>query len=93
MKASINTPAKGIIVEGRLDKGRGPVTTLLVQSGIIKPGDSLLAGNAFGKIRSMLNEIGKDVKEAGPSIPVKAGLNILKLNLLKIMLDSCESNT
>ena len=71
LKASINTPAKGIIVEGRLDKGRGPVTTLLVQSGIIKPGDSLLAGNAFGKIRSMLNEIGKDVKEAGPSIPVE----------------------
>ena len=71
LKAPINTPAKGIIVEGRLDKGRGPVTTLLVQSGFIKPGDSLLAGNAFGKIRAMLNEIGKDVKQAGPSIPVE----------------------
>jgi len=71
LKASINTPAKGIIVEGRLDKGRGPVTTLLVQSGFIKPGDSLLAGNAFGKIRAMLNEVGKDVKQAGPSIPVE----------------------
>ena len=71
LKASINTPAKGIIVEGRLDKGRGPVTTLLVQSGFIKPGDNLLAGNAFGKIRAMLNEVGKDVKQAGPSIPVE----------------------
>jgi translation initiation factor IF-2 len=71
LKASINTPAKGIIVEGRLDKGRGPVTTLLVQSGFIKLGDSLLAGNAFGKIRAMLNEVGKDVKQAGPSIPVE----------------------
>ena len=71
LKASINTPAKGIIVEGRLDKGRGPVTTLLIQSGFIKTGDSVLAGNAFGKIRSMLNELGKDVKGAGPSIPVE----------------------
>ena len=71
LKASINTPAKGIIIEGRLDKGRGPVTTLLVQSGFIKLGDSLLAGNAFGKIRAMLNEVGKDVKQAGPSIPVE----------------------
>ena len=71
LKAPINTPAKGIVVEGRLDKGRGPVTTLLVQSGFIRPGDILLAGNAFGKIRGMLNEIAKNVKEAGPSIPVE----------------------
>ena len=49
LKAPINTPAKGIVVEGRLDKGRGPVTTLLVQSGFIRPGDSVLAGNASGK--------------------------------------------
>jgi len=71
LKAPINTSAKGIIVEGSLDKGRGPVTTLLVQSGFIKPGDMLLAGNAFGKIRAMLNETGKEVKQAGPSIPVE----------------------
>ena len=71
LKASINTPAKGIIIEGRLDKGRGPAATLLVQSGFIRPGDSLLAGNASGKIRAMLNEAGKNVKEAGPSIPVE----------------------
>jgi translation initiation factor IF-2 len=71
LKASINTPAKGIIIEGRLDKGRGPAATLLVQSGFIRPGDSLLAGNASGRIRAMLNEAGKTVKEAGPSIPVE----------------------
>ena len=67
----INTPAKGIIIEGRLDKGRGPAATLLVQSGFIRPGDSLLAGNSSGRIRAMLNEAGKSVKEAGPSIPVE----------------------
>ena len=71
LKAPINTPAKGIVIEGRLDKGRGPVTTLLVQSGFIRKGDSLLAGNASGRIRAILNEVGKDVKEAGPSIPVE----------------------
>jgi translation initiation factor IF-2 len=71
LKAPINTPAKGIIIEGRLDKGRGPAATLLVQSGFIRPGDSLLAGNASGRIRAMLNEAGKSVKEAGPSIPVE----------------------
>jgi|TARA_B110000261_G_scaffold41189_1_gene48360 translation initiation factor IF-2 len=89
LKAPINTSAKGIVVEGRLDKGRGPVTTLLVQSGFIKPGDMLLAGNAFGKIRAMLNESGKEVKQAGPSIPVeviglsevpKAGEKFIVLN-------------
>jgi len=89
LKAPINTSAKGIVVEGRLDKGRGPVTTLLVQSGFIKPGDMVLAGNAFGKIRAMLNESGKEVKQAGPSIPVeviglsevpKAGEKFIVLN-------------
>ncbi|MGE4596607.1 MAG: translation initiation factor IF-2 [Methylophilaceae bacterium] len=71
LTAPINTPAKGIVLEGRLDKGRGPVITLLVQSGTIKPGDTILAGNAFGRIRGMLNELNKNVKEAGPSIPVE----------------------
>jgi len=71
LKAPINTPAKGIVIEGRLDKGRGPVTTLLVQSGFIRKGDSLLAGNASGRIRAILDEVGKDLKEAGPSIPVE----------------------
>ena len=71
LKAPINTPAKGIIVEGRLDKGRGPVTTLLVQSGTINISDTILAGNASGKIRGMLDENGKNIKQATPSIPAE----------------------
>jgi translation initiation factor IF-2 len=71
LKASINTPAKGMIVESRLDKGRGPVATILVQSGLMKSGDMLLAGSSFGKIRVMLNETGSVIKQAGPSIPVE----------------------
>ena len=71
LKAPINTPAKGIVVEGRLDKGRGPVTTLLVQSGTINISDTLLAGNASGKIRGMLDENGKNIKQATPSIPAE----------------------
>jgi len=71
LKASKNTPARGIVVEGRLDKGRGPVTTLLVQSGILSPGDTILAGSAFGRVRAMIDESGKKVEEAGPSIPVE----------------------
>jgi len=71
LKAPINTPAKGIIVEGRLDKGRGPVTTLLVQSGTINMSDTLLAGNASGKIRAMLDENGKNISQATPSIPAE----------------------
>jgi translation initiation factor IF-2 len=71
LKAPKNTPAKGIVIEGRLDKGRGPVATILIQSGTLKRGDTLLAGSAFGRIRAMLNETGKEIKEAGPSIPVE----------------------
>ena len=71
LKAPVATPAKGIIVESRLDKGRGVVVTLLVQSGTLKKGDMLLAGTAFGKVRAMLDENGKEIKEAGPSIPVE----------------------
>ena len=71
LKAPINTPAKGVVIEGRLDKGRGPVSTLLVQSGTIKQGDTILAGNASGRIRTMLNEVGKNIDSAGPSIPAE----------------------
>jgi len=59
------------VIEGRLDKGRGPVTTVLVQSGILRRGDMLLAGTAYGRVRAMLDENGNDIKEAGPSIPVE----------------------
>lgn len=71
LTAPVDAPAKGIIVEARLDKGRGAVATLLVQSGTLKKGDMLLAGTAFGKIRAMVDENGKAITEAGPSIPVE----------------------
>jgi translation initiation factor IF-2 len=71
LEAPKNTPAKGLVIEGRLDKGRGPVATILVQSGTLKRGDMLLAGSSYGRVRAMLDEAGREVKEAGPSIPVE----------------------
>lgn len=71
LTAPVAAPAKGIVVEGRLDKGRGAVATLLVQSGTLKKGDMLLAGTAFGKVRAMIDESGKSIDQAGPSIPVE----------------------
>lgn len=71
LKAVKNSPAKGVVIEARLDKGRGPVATVLVQSGTLKKGDMLLAGAVFGRVRAMLDENGKAVNEAGPSIPVE----------------------
>jgi translation initiation factor IF-2 len=63
--------AKGLVIEARLDKGRGPVASVLVQSGTLKRGDVVLAGSVFGRVRAMLDEAGKTVTEAGPSIPVE----------------------
>jgi translation initiation factor IF-2 len=71
LTAPVDAPAKGIIIEARLDKGRGPVATLLVQSGTLRKGDVLLVGATFGKIRAMLDENGAPVDQAGPSIPVE----------------------
>jgi len=71
LTAPINTPAKGVVIESRLDKGRGPVATILVQSGTLKRGDVLLAGAVFGKVRAMNDENGKVIKQAGTSIPVE----------------------
>jgi translation initiation factor IF-2 len=71
LQAPKNTPAKGLVIEGRLDKGRGPVATLLVQSGTLRRGDMILAGTTFGKVRAMLDESGNDIQEAGPSMPVE----------------------
>jgi translation initiation factor IF-2 len=64
-------PAKGLIIESQLDKGRGPVATALVQSGTLKRGDVVLAGSSFGRVRAMLDEAGKSIQSAGPSIPVE----------------------
>ncbi|MDP2265177.1 MAG: translation initiation factor IF-2 [Thiobacillus sp.] len=71
LQAHVEGPAKGIVIEARLDKGKGPVTTLLVQSGTLRRGDMVLAGQAFGRVRAMLDEAGNTVTEAGPSIPVE----------------------
>ncbi|MES3022894.1 MAG: translation initiation factor IF-2 [Pseudomonadota bacterium] len=71
LKAPIDAPARGLVVEGRLDKGKGPVATILVQSGTLRRGDVILAGSSFGRVRAMLDENGKPITEAGPSIPVE----------------------
>ncbi|MFM0359465.1 translation initiation factor IF-2 [Paraburkholderia sediminicola] len=71
LKAPIEAPAKGLVIEAKLDKGKGPVATILVQSGTLNRGDVVLAGSAYGRVRAMLDETGKPTKSAGPSIPVE----------------------
>jgi translation initiation factor IF-2 len=71
LKSVQDGPAKGLIIESQLDKGRGPVATVLVQSGTLKRGDVVLAGSSFGRVRAMLDEAGKAIQSAGPSIPVE----------------------
>jgi len=71
LKAPKDAPAQGLVIEARLDKGKGPVATILVQSGTLKRGDMLLAGSTFGRVRAMMDENGKPCNEAGPSIPVE----------------------
>jgi len=71
LKAAADLPAQGLVIESRLDKGRGAVASLLIQSGTLRQGDIVLAGQCSGRVRAMLDENGKPVKEAGPSIPVE----------------------
>ena len=71
LKAPTDALAKGLVIEAQLDKGRGPVATVLVQSGTLKTGDVVLAGQTYGRVRAMLDEDGKSIKTAGPSIPVE----------------------
>ena len=71
LRAATEAPAKGVVIEARLDKGRGPVATLLVQSGTLRRGDIVLTGAVYGRVRAMLDENGKPVQSAGPSIPVE----------------------
>jgi translation initiation factor IF-2 len=71
LKAQVSVPAKGLVIEAQLDKGRGPVATVLIQSGTLKRGDVVLAGSTYGRVRAMLDENGKAITEAGPSIPVE----------------------
>ncbi|NLD56492.1 MAG: translation initiation factor IF-2, partial [Burkholderiaceae bacterium] len=76
LTAPVQAAAKGIVIEARLDKGRGPVATVLVQSGTLKRSDILLAGSTYGRVRAMLDEAGKPIEQATPSIPVEIqGLN------------------
>ncbi|HYD80486.1 MAG TPA: translation initiation factor IF-2 [Paucimonas sp.] len=71
LTAPVDAPAKGLVIEAKLDKGRGPVATVLVQGGTLKRGDVVLAGSSYGRVRAMLDENGKNIAEAGPSIPVE----------------------
>ncbi|SAL66744.1 translation initiation factor IF-2 [Caballeronia peredens] len=71
LTAPVDAPAKGLVIEAKLDKGKGPVATILVQSGTLNRGDVVLAGSAYGRVRAMLDETGKTTKSAGPSIPVE----------------------
>ena len=71
LTATPTAPGRGVVVESRLDKGRGPVATILVQDGTLRQGDMVLCGSNYGRVRAMLDENGKAVKEAGPSIPVE----------------------
>jgi translation initiation factor IF-2 len=71
LKAPVDAAAKGLVIEAQLDKGRGPVATVLVQSGTLKTGDVVLAGQTYGRVRAMLDENGRKVESAGPSIPVE----------------------
>ena len=76
LKANPRREARGVIIEAQLDKGRGPVATVLVQNGTMHIGDSIIAGTCYGKIRAMINDRGENVKKAGPSVPVEVlGLN------------------
>ena len=71
LKANPNRSAKGVVIEARLDKGRGPISTLLVQNGTLKSGDIIVAGTAVGRVRVMTDDKGRKVNEAGPSVPVE----------------------
>ena len=71
LKANPDRPGKGIVIEARLDKGRGPIATILVQNGTLRQGDTVVAGTTVGHVRAMLDDKGRKVKEAGPSVPVE----------------------
>ncbi len=71
LKASQSVPARGVVVEAKLDKGRGPVSTMLIQSGVLKTGDAIVTGVNYGRVRAMISDWGKRVTEAGPSMPIE----------------------
>lgn len=71
LKANPNRAAKGTVIEARLDKGRGPIATVLIQNGTMNAGDIVVAGTSVGRVRAMTNDRGERVTEAGPSVPVE----------------------
>jgi len=76
LRAELDCPAEGVVIEAKLDKTKGPLATLLVQKGTLEPGDNLVIGNTWGKVKAMFNERGKQIKKAKPSTPVEAlGIN------------------
>jgi len=79
LKANPNRAASGTVIEARLDKGRGPVATLLVQNGTLRQGDTIIAGTGVGRVRTMTNSKGKRIEEAGPSVPVRGSCRRLHL--------------
>ena len=92
LKANPNLPAHGTIIEAQLDKGRGPVATVLVQKGTLHVGDTIIAGTAFGKVRAMINDRGEKVKKAGPSTPVEV-LGLSDVPGAGDILDSTDERT
>jgi translation initiation factor IF-2 len=96
LKAEHDCPAEGVAIEARLDKTRGAVATLLVQKGILKPGDTLVIGNTWGRVKAMFNEAGKHLKKAEPATPVEVlGLNAVPLagDTFKVVSNEREART
>jgi translation initiation factor IF-2 len=89
LKAEHDSPAEGVVIEARLDKSRGPLATLLVQKGILKPGDNIVVTNTWGRIKAMFNDLGKQVKKAEPATPVE----VLGLNAVPLAGDSFKAAT
>jgi translation initiation factor IF-2 len=76
LKAEVDCMAEGIVIEAKLDKTRGPIATLLVQKGVLKPGDNIVIGTVGGKIKAMFNDEGKNIRKAEPATPVEIlGMN------------------
>lgn len=96
LKAEHDVPAEGVVIEARLDKSRGPVATLLVQKGILRPGDNLIVSNTWGRVKAMFNDLGKQLKKAEPATPVEVlGLNAVPLagDLFKVAANEREART
>jgi len=96
LKAEHDTPAAGVVIEARLDKSRGPLATLLVQKGILKPSDNIVVSNTWGRVKAMFNDIGKQLKKAEPATPVEVlGLNAVPLagDSFKVVSNEREART